>query len=67
MARPRDFIGDKGSIINCFAYRGDTCTVLTDLYCIKEDYQCPFYKTKKVYGKEIKEQEQENWSYNDDN
>ena len=61
MARPRDFIGDKGSIINCFAYRGDTCTVLTDLYCIKEDYQCPFYKTKKVYGKEIKEEEHERY------
>ena len=59
MARPRDFIGDKGSIINCFAYRGDTCTVLTDLYCIKEDYQCPFYKTKKVYRLlKIKEEDQ---------
>ena len=51
MARPRDKIKDKGRIINCFAYKGDQCAVLKDIYCIKNDYQCPFYKTRSEYKK----------------
>ena len=49
MATSRDKIKDKGRIINCFAYREDQCAVLKEIYCIKENYDCPFYKTKKEY------------------
>ena len=55
MATSRDKIKDKGRIINCFAYREDQCATLKDIYCIKEDYQCPFYKTRAEYKKGSKD------------
>ena len=45
MANENRYIPDKGRIKNCFAYRGHECSILIDLFCIKEDYNCPFYKS----------------------
>lgn len=49
MATENTYLPEKGRIKNCFAYRGNECVVLKEIYCIKENYDCPFYKTKKEY------------------
>jgi len=33
---------------DCFGYKMRDCTVLDDLYCVK-DGKCSFYKTKEQY------------------
>lgn len=55
MANENRYIPDKGRIKNCFAYRGNECMVLKELYCMTEAYQCPFYKTRAEYKKGIKD------------
>ena len=35
---------------DCFGYKAGRCTVLTELFCTKEN--CAFYKTKEQYDKD---------------
>lgn len=52
--KPRRYIKNGFlDIRKCVMFKGDRCDGLKEVYCLTEDYDCPFFKTAEMLKSQL--------------